>query len=342
MRVQSRMAGTRRWAAAIGRHACLWALFAFAANAGAESWCDAAPAPEFAGLAKSDAGDDWFTVYAVAPGVFAVTEPRQYEGVTSFLVIGSNRALLFDSGLGVAGIRDVVRRLTTLPVTVVNSHTHFDHVGGNREFEDVRNLDVPYSRASARGKVSADIAAYASETLAEDRVCGPLPAAVTSRAYVIPTWRVSKYVQEGEVLDLGDRRLEVLRTPGHTPDSICLLDRVNGLLFTGDTYYSGEIYLWAPETSVADYTASIGKLAGIEPGLKKLLPAHGPPIAEPRRLLDLQKALQDIEAGRASSEPAPEGRRLFRFDHFSILMDVRIVSPRPQTVLPGASAFRLP
>ena len=93
----------------------LLAIAGFAASAGAESWCDAAPAPEFAALEKSDAGDDWFTVYAVAPGVFAITEPRQYEGVTSFLVIGSNRAVLFDSGLGVAGIRDVVRRLTALP-----------------------------------------------------------------------------------------------------------------------------------------------------------------------------------------------------------------------------------
>ena len=76
-------------------------------------------------------------------------------------------------------------------------------------------------------------------------------------------------VRDDEVLELGDRRLEILRTPGHTPDSICLLDRANGLLFTGDTYYSGEIYLWTPETSVADFAASIGKLVGLEPGLKK-------------------------------------------------------------------------
>lgn len=327
------MARTRRHAAA-----CLLALVAFASSAGAESWCDSIPAPAFATLEKIDAGDAWFTVYAAAPGVFAITEPRQAEGVTAFLVTGSNRALLFDSGLGVAGIREVVRRLTTLPVTVVNSHTHFDHVGGNREFEDVRNLDEPYSHASARGEVSQSLAAYASETLAEDHVCGPLPAGVTSRSYLIPKWRISASLRDGEVLDLGDRRLEVLKTPGHTPDSMCLLDRSNGLLFTGDTYYSGEIYLWAPETSVADFTASIGKLAGLEPGLKKLLPAHGPPVAEPQRLLDLHQALQEIQTGRANPEPAPDGRSLFRFDHFSILMGVRISSPRPRTPLPAASA----
>jgi glyoxylase-like metal-dependent hydrolase (beta-lactamase superfamily II) len=258
-------------------------------------------------------------VHAVAPGVFAISEPRQYEGVTSFLIVGSGRALLFDSGLGVVPISGVVRQLTPLPVTVVNSHTHFDHVGGNREFTDVRNLDDPFSHASARGEVGVALREYASATLAGERVCGPLPAGVSSRVYEVPTWRASAQVRDGEVFDLGDRRLEVLRTPGHTPDSLALLDRANGLLFTGDTYYSGEIYLWAPETDVAKYAASIDRLVRLVPGLKWLLPAHGPPVAEPGRLLDLRQALRDIESGTAPYEQSPERRRLFKFGHYSIL-----------------------
>lgn len=287
----------------------------------ADSWCDAPPAPELAALRSVDVADDWFKVYEAAPGVFAISEPRQYEGVTSFLVLGTEHAVLFDSGLGVGSIGRVVQRLTTLPVTVLNSHTHFDHVGGNAEFTEVRNLDESYSAASARGDVGEGLRAYANETLAEDRVCGPLPEGVTSRKYRLPTWTPSAPVEEGEAFDLGGRRLEALRTPGHTPDSLCLLDRANGLLFTGDTYYSGEIYLWAPETDLADYTASIGRLAGLVPGLVKLLPAHGPPVAEPGRLLEVQRALQDIESGAAPFEEAAEGRRLFKFAHFSILMN---------------------
>ena len=310
------MARTRRSAAC-----WIWSLVALTANAETGSWCEAVPAPELAALEAAGVEHDWFKVYAVAPGVFAISEPRQAEGVTSFLVLGSNRAVLFDSGLGVAHIGEVVGRLTTLPVTVLNSHTHFDHVGGNREFADVRNLDDPFSLAGARGEVSQALAEYAGNTLADGSVCGPLPAGVTSRAYVIPTWHITAHVRDGERLDLGGRALEVLRTPGHTPDSICLLDRENGLLFTGDTYYSGEIYLWSPETSVADYTASIAKLAALEPGLKKLLPAHGPPVVEPGRLSELQAALHDIAAGRATAEPAAENRRLFRFANFTILMD---------------------
>jgi len=309
-----------KMASAAGRSGtCLLLLIAFASSASAESWCDEPPAPAIAALKPADIQDDWFKVYAVAPGVFAITEPRQYEGVNSFLVVGSERAVLFDSGMGIARISDLVRKITALPVMVLNSHTHFDHVGGNREFDDVRNLDVAFSNASARGEVSDELREYASHSLDGDRVCGTLPAGVTSRKYAIPTWPITSRVRDGERLDLGGRSLEVLQTPGHTPDSLCLLDAENGLLFTGDTFYSGEVYLWAPETDVTGYAASIAKLVRLAPDLRLLLPAHGPPVAEPGQLLELKKALQDIESGSLRFETTSTGRRLYKFDHFSIL-----------------------
>ena len=299
--------------------ACASLVAATAAGAADAPWCEDA-ANAASGLVRVDAGSDWFQAHAVAPGVFAISEPRQYEGVTSFLIVGTQRALLFDTGLGIASIREVVRRLTDRPVTVVNSHTHFDHVGGNGEFPDVRNLDSSYSRASARGDLSDAIAAYARGTLAEERVCGPLPAGLESREYRLPRWEAAGHVGDGDRLDLGGRMVEIVATPGHTPDSICLLDRANGLLFTGDTYYSGEIYLWSPETSVADYTTSIEKIAALAPELKTLLPAHGAPVADPQRLRDLQAALAAIRAGASTPEAAPDDRLLYRFTYFTILM----------------------
>ncbi|HKX98769.1 MAG TPA: MBL fold metallo-hydrolase [Steroidobacteraceae bacterium] len=311
------MARSGRAAARLAFCACLVATgFAGAADA---PWCEAA-ANAASGLERVDVGSDWFQVFAVVPGVFAISEPRQYEGVTSFLIVGTGRALLFDTGLGVARIGDVVRRLTDRPVTVLNSHTHFDHVGGNGEFGDIRNLDSPYSRASARGEVPESVAGYARGTLAQDRVCGPLPSGVESREFPLPRWQSTGHVVDGEQLDLGGRMLEVIVTPGHTPDSICLLDRTNGLLFTGDTYYSGEIYLWSAETNVAKYAASIDRIAALAPGLKTLLPAHGAPVAEPQRLRDLQQALADIRAGASRPEAAADDRLLHRFEHFTILM----------------------
>ena len=296
-----------------------WCLGAFTRNAAAESFCDAPPDPAFARLAAARVEDEWFKVYLVAPDVYAINEPRQEEQVTSFLIVGSKRAVLFDSGLGIGRISDVVRKLTALPVTVLNSHTHFDHVGGNREFTDVRNLDEPFSAASARGDVGEALRDYAKDTLAEDRVCGSLPPAIKGRAYSMPTWHASAAVKDAERLDLGGRTLEVVQTPGHTPDSMCLLDAANGLLFTGDTYYAGEVFLWAPETDVAKYEASIERLASLAPGLRLLLPAHGPPVAEPAQILELRRALRDIDAGTVPFETTQRGRRLYKFGHFSIL-----------------------
>lgn len=301
-------------------------LAAFGGRAAAESFCDVPPDPAFAKLESAKVADEWFKIYVVAPNVYAINEPRQEEQVTSFLIIGSKRAVLFDSGLGIGRISGVVRKFTALPVTVLNSHTHFDHVGGNREFEDVRNLDEPFSQANARGEVGAALRDYAKDTLAEDRVCGSLPPGVTSHTYAMPTWQASATIKDGERLDLGGRTLEVLETPGHTPDSMCLLDAANGLLFTGDTYYSGEVFLWAPETDVARYEASIERLAKLAPSLKLLLPAHGPPVADPAQLSELRKALQDIDAGSVPFETTQRGRRLYKFVHFSILTN----APRKQ------------
>jgi glyoxylase-like metal-dependent hydrolase (beta-lactamase superfamily II) len=284
----------------------------------AASWCEAPPQPAIAALTQVESGEDWFKVYAVADGVFAITEPRQAEGVNSFLIVGTRRAVLFDSGLGVGHISSVVAKLTSLPVTVLNSHTHFDHVGGNAEFQDVRNLDVPYSLASSRGEVDPALAEYARPTLAEDHVCGPLPKGVTSREYKTPTWHIHRYIHDHERLDLGTRTLEVLRTPGHTPDSVSLFDRSRGQLFTGDTYYSGPIYLWAPGTDVDAYRASIDRLVRLP--LKTLFPAHGAPTAHPERLVELQAALREIAAGDVQATPAPENRIEFKFNHFSLLM----------------------
>jgi glyoxylase-like metal-dependent hydrolase (beta-lactamase superfamily II) len=300
--------------------ALLFTVSSLPARAQAESWCDSPPSPELAALQSVDSGEDWFKVYVVSPGVFAIKEPRQAEAVNSFLIVGTTRAVLFDSGLGVGHIEKVVAKLTPLPVTVLNSHTHFDHVGGNAAFGDVRNLNTPYSLASASGKVDAALLDYARPTLAEDHVCGALPAGVTSRDYKTHIWHPAAYIKDGDRIDLGDRTLEVLRTPGHTPDSICLLDRTHGLLFTGDTYYSDQLYLWAPGTDLSAYTASIDRLVALRPGLKTLLTAHGAPTADPQRLVEVQSALRDIRNGTVKSQPAPENRRVFRFEHFSMLM----------------------
>src|SRR5438270_10791986 len=101
-------------------------------------------------------------------------------------------------------------------------------------------------------------------------------------------------MQDAERIDLGGRQLEIIFTPGHTPDSLCLLDRKHGLLFTGDTLYPGPIYLFIPEPDFAAYARSASRLGHLAPSLKLLLPGHNVPVAERGYLTRLSEAVGNV------------------------------------------------
>src|ERR1700674_3321604 len=114
-------------------------------------WCKKLPRPAYSRLERVPTADPWFEVYKIRPGVFAIYEPHQLEEVISYLILGSDKALLFDTGMGISNIQAVVAGLTKLPVSVVNSHTHNDHVGDNWRFNEVYGMDTDFTRANARG-----------------------------------------------------------------------------------------------------------------------------------------------------------------------------------------------
>lgn len=298
----------------------VWLLFAPAiAQKPAEplrpDWCRELPRPEYKSLERGNVASSWFEVYRVRPDVYAIYEPHQFEEVISYLIVGRRRALLFDTGLGVASIRDLVTQLTPEPVIVLNSHTHFDHTGGNAEFSEIFNEDTAFSRANANGQSNA----YSRDTLTPQRLCGPLPPGVHPDAYTTRPWHVTHRVRDGEHIDLGGRELEVIFTPGHTPDSLSLLDRPRGLLFTGDTFYPGPIYLFTPETDFAAYAQSVARLAQLVPQIRLLLPGHNVPIVAPESLARLNDAVKSVQSG-AARFVVTEGRRDYRFEGFSLLL----------------------
>ncbi|MCI0350050.1 MAG: MBL fold metallo-hydrolase [Acidobacteriales bacterium] len=278
-------------------------------------WCQKLPRPGYKNLERMPVQSDWFEVYRVRPGVFAVYEQHQYEEVISYLVLGSKRALLFDTGLRIGNIREVADRLTNLPVTVLNSHTHIDHIGGNWQFSNVLGTDTSYTRSNTRGASHAEL----EEIVRPERLCGSWPKKFEPASYSIPAFRVASVVKDGDVIDLGGRKLEVLHIPGHTPDSLALLDRKNKLLFTGDTFYAGTIFLYVPESDVPAYKSSIQRLATLVPQLDLLLPGHNFPAEQPQMLIRLVQAFQEIESGKAKFV-VDQGRRDYKFDEFSILM----------------------
>lgn len=275
-------------------------------------WCRALPRPEYRALERVSMPDRWFEVYRIRSGVFAIYEPHQQEEVISYLILGDKRALLFDTGMGISNIKKLVEHLTRLPVSVINSHTHNDHVGENWRFSSVYGMDTAFTRQSAKGS-SADSQAE----ITPDMLCGPLPWGFDPRAYRTRPFRITNWLHGGEKIDLGGRVLQVIPTPGHTPDSISLWDAQNGLLFTGDMYYQGPIYLYRPETDLDAYEASIKKMNAL--GAKLLLPAHNISVGDPAVLPRVLAAMEQVRSGKI--KPEKSGNKVeYKFEGFSFLM----------------------
>src|SRR5579863_4029477 len=300
--------------AAVLASVILWAPSLLAQSAPPD-WCRALPRPEYKALERVPISDPWYEVYKPAPAVFAIYEPHQSEETISYLILGDKRAMLFDTGMGISDLKKVTSELTKLPIVVLNSHTHDDHVGDNWEFETVYGVDTDFTRQNARG--SRD---DAQAEVMPDQICGALPKGFDAKSYVTRPWKISSYIHDGEKIDLGGRSLEVIATPGHTPDAISLLDRANGLLFTGDTYYPAPIWLYRPETDLNAYGASIRRLAALAPKVKIVLGQHNVPVAPPSVLARLVIAFDKVRAGKITPVPDSPGKVLYKVDDISFLM----------------------
>lgn len=311
MRIVRRLGG--------GLLACCLALAAMpglaAAQGGKPAWCRALPRPEYSRFERVPVHDAWFEVYRVAPQVFAVYEPHQSEETIGYLIVGQARALLFDTGMGIGDVKAVTAELTQLPIVVLNSHTHNDHVGGNWQFDTVDSMDTDFSRTNAQGSREA-----AQAEIGEGEICGSLPAGFDAKTYATRPWKIAAYVHDGEWIDLGARRVQVIATPGHTPDAISLFEPANGLLFTGDTFYPGTIWLYRPETNLAAYDRSVRRLAAMTPRVKVVLGAHNVPVASPAVLQQLVEAFERVRAGKVAAVPAGAGKVTYKFGAISFLM----------------------
>lgn len=219
--------------------------------------------------------EDWFALRAYDSGVHLISEPGH---VNSYLIVGTERALLFDTGLGISDINRAVRSITDLPIVVVNSHHHFDHRGGNQHLDAVDFLCHPTGVMLYDAVDPAELAAYAQAAATmldnyrrfremdkvkfflspDDLVMRPIPDLAD---WSIPATPPTGDIDDGDVIDLGGRSLHVLHTPGHVPDSICLWEEQSGLLFCGDTLLTTTYWAHLPDSDVSVFASSLQRLA---------------------------------------------------------------------------------
>ncbi|HEY5692174.1 MAG TPA: MBL fold metallo-hydrolase [Cyclobacteriaceae bacterium] len=298
----------------------LFSAFAFQSCTRAKQskpdWCSQVPRVVNENLKRTDFSNYWFEVYQLEDNIYAIYEPYQWQEVISYLIIGNEFALLLDTGNGIGNIKQVVNQITSLPIRVLNTHSHYDHVGGNSDFDFIYGMDTEFTEMRMEGLPHERVA----EEVSPEALCKPLPVGVDSAKHHIPAYEIDEYVEEGYQINLGNRLLEVISIPGHTPDAIGLWDKKNGLLWTGDTFYQGAIWLFAKETNMSDYKNSIKRLADISKSLKHLLPAHNSPWVDPGLLVELDDALTKIENEIIKGLDSTDGRVHYTFENFTILM----------------------
>ena len=184
--------------------------------------------------------------------------------VRFFLLTGSEKALMIDSGMMINNAKDIAKTLTDLPIELINTHADRDHVGSNYQFD---TFYMHPSEASNYYKTQGQTGDYTP-------------------------------ISEGDVIDLGGRKLEIIAVPGHTPGSIAILDVTNRMIFSGDPVQDGTIFLFGVQREVNTYLKSLKKLDSMKDRFDAIYPSHGTCPVKPELINELYDAMSDVLNGK--------------------------------------------
>ncbi|PNV62724.1 MBL fold metallo-hydrolase [Clostridium sp. chh4-2] len=211
--------------------------------------------------------NDWFTVEQIDSDTFAVSEYKHWEETHSYLLLGNDRALMIDSGLGISDISRVVRSITRLPVLLAATHVHWDHIGGHKFFHNIAVHEKEEKWLSVEFPIPLEVV---KKNLVQ-KEC-EFPADFDIDQYRIYRGKPDQILHDGDRIDLGGREIEVIHTPGHSPGHICFFDRKKQFLYSGDLIYSGCLDAFYPTTDPYEFMQSVKKVEGYP--IERILPGH--------------------------------------------------------------------
>ena len=232
--------------------------------------------------------NDWFTIDQIDSDTYVISEYRHWEETHCYLLNGTERSLLIDTGLGICNICDAVGKLTDKPITAAATHIHWDHIGGHQYFPDFcahgEELEWLRGRFPLPPQVVRDMVA--------DRC--DLPEGFDVSAYTMFQGVPARVLQDGDTIDAGGRVIEVLHTPGHSPGHMCFWEAEREYLFTGDLVYKDTLFAYYPSTDPAAYLASLEKIAALP--AKRIFPGHHSLDIGPEIVARMRDAFRDLQA----------------------------------------------
>lgn len=250
---------------------------------------------------------DWFTAERIDRDTYAISEYRHWEETHCYLLLGEERAVLIDTGLGIADIREVVKKLTELPVLVLTTHVHWDHIGGHRCFPQFAVHEAEVGWIS--GKFPLPLQAVKENLLREPCT---FPQGFDPEGYRIFQGTPARILRDNDRIELGGRSLTVLHTPGHSPGHCCFYEPERKYLFAGDLIYQGCLDAFYPTTDPVLFMKSVHRMAGLS--VEKVLPGHHQLHISPALIGKIDKGFQKLyDQGRLE-----QGNGVFSFPDFSI------------------------
>lgn len=197
------------------------------------------------------AANTWYHSKTVGDDVTLISEPfiKEFYRCNIWHIRGRDRDMLVDTGMGVVSLRASIPLVTQKSCVAVASHTHFDHIGCHHEFEErcvhANEADIMASPT----RVST-----LSDPYVTDEIFTKLPPyPYDSTTYDVKAAPATRILQNGDVIDLGDRHFDVIHTPGHSPGGIMLYEKKPGILFSGDTVYDGPLIDDAYHSDIPTY-----------------------------------------------------------------------------------------
>ena len=244
--------------------------------------------------------DTWFEHRHLDDDITHIWEPyvAPLLRCNIWLVRGSRRDALIDSGLGVVSLKQAVNHLFKKDVTAIATHSHLDHIGSMGDFDErvIHNLEA--NNLATPGEPGRLLKSNYTETGLKmleqagypmpDELISALPyAGYELSTYNTPRCTSTREVDEGDVIDIGKRRFEVLHLPGHSPGSIGLWESKTGILFSGDAIYDGPLLDELGESSIPDYVRTMERLRELP--VRVVHAGHDPSFGR-ERLIELVDA----------------------------------------------------